>query len=283
MFKFGFSDDNSPAATGNNETAKLDWFPAREIQISGEKISELPGEDDTINTAFCGIHLKLVRSDNVAFNLESDEHENIIKAEMQHSDLLPAIYEGGLKIWECTNDLSQYLITQKVDLKSKKVLDLGCGAGVLGIITLLKGAIAHFQDYNSEVIQLVTIPNILLNLKDRDLLKENCRFFSGDWAAFTELFCEKFPREEGKYDVILSSETIYNSENHEKLYQVFKRCLKEDGVGYIAGKTYYFGVGGGMRQFENLISQDGAFDVETVWTSEQGLQREILKLTRLKQ
>lgn len=41
-------------------------------------------------------------------------------------------------------------------------------------------------------------------------------------------------------------------------------------IRYIAGKTYYFGVGGGMRQFENVVSKDGALGVERVWNSEQG-------------
>lgn len=40
---------------------------------------------------------------------------------------------------------------------------------------------------------------------------------------------------------------------------------------YVAGKTYYFGVGGGMRQFESLIKDDNTFNVENVWTSDQGL------------
>lgn len=39
---------------------------------------------------------------------------------------------------------------------------------------------------------------------------------------------------------------------------------------FIAGKTYYFGVGGGMRQFQNLVEEDGVFDVEIVWKSRGG-------------
>lgn len=39
---------------------------------------------------------------------------------------------------------------------------------------------------------------------------------------------------------------------------------------FIAGKSYYFGVGGGMRQFENLIIEDGIFDVKIVWKSKEG-------------
>ncbi|XP_011300889.1 histidine protein methyltransferase 1 homolog [Fopius arisanus] len=277
MFKFGFSGEDSPNDEKNSD-AEIHWFPAREIQISDEQLSR---EYDTTSAGFSGINLKLVRSDNVALNVRNEEHENIIRAESQHSDLIPAIYEGGLKIWECTHDLSEYLIGQEINLRDKRVLDLGCGAGILGIISLLKGATVHFQDYNSEVIQLLTIPNVTLNSTDDNAVKENCRFYSGDWAAFSELFSNKYLLEEQKYDFILSSETIYNAENHEKLYQVFKKCLKKDGIGYIAGKTYYFGVGGGMRQFENLVLKDKALSVEKVWKSEEGLQREVLKLTKL--
>lgn len=49
---------------------------------------------------------------------------------------------------------------------------------------------------------------------------------------------------------------------------------------YIAAKTYYFGVGGGTRQFEKVVKEDGTFDVEVVWKNPKGLQREILKLSR---
>ncbi|CAD1474523.1 unnamed protein product, partial [Heterotrigona itama] len=37
----------------------------------------------------------------------------------------------------------------------------------------------------------------------------------------------------------------------------------------IASKSYYFGVGGGIKQFQNLIEEDGIFDVETVWKNRE--------------
>ena len=39
------------------------------------------------------------------------------------------VYEGGMKIWECSIDLVKYLSGTVVDLHGKKVLELGCGAG----------------------------------------------------------------------------------------------------------------------------------------------------------
>lgn len=55
---------------------------------------------------------------------------------------------GGLKVWECTLDLLEYLENNHVDFTGLNVLDLGCGTGLLGILALNKGASSvHFQDY----------------------------------------------------------------------------------------------------------------------------------------
>lgn len=48
-------------------------------------------------------------------------------------------------------------------------------------------------------------------------------------------------------------------------YSICSRVLR-----LIAGKSYYFGVGGGIRQFQYLIEEDGIFDVETVWKNREG-------------
>ena len=78
-----------------------------------------------------------------------------------HSDLIPGIYEGGMKIWECTHDLIDYLSTDStVSLSGSCVLELGCGIGLPGIFALMSGAeCVHFQDYNHEVLNCLTIPS----------------------------------------------------------------------------------------------------------------------------
>lgn len=65
---------------------------------------------------------------------------------------------GGFKLWECAIDLAQYLckeysldklVTSKTDpsfeLVGKRILELGCGQGLPGIVPLLAGAEVHFQ------------------------------------------------------------------------------------------------------------------------------------------
>jgi hypothetical protein len=66
-----------------------------------------------------------------------------------------------------------------------------------------------FQDYNGEVIDHITIPNVLSNKEGFKY-----RFFSGDWKCFKNEFEKKVGL---KYDIILTSETIYNRENYQKL------------------------------------------------------------------
>lgn len=47
-------------------------------------------------------------------------------------------------------DLLNYLEKENINLEGLEVLDLGCGAGLLGIQGLKSGASsAHFQDYVS--------------------------------------------------------------------------------------------------------------------------------------
>lgn len=59
--------------------------------------------------------------------------------------------------------------------------------------------------------------------------------------------------------MILTAETIYNQEGMRKLLALIKTCLGPGGVALVAAKTYYFGVGGGTREFEAVVASDGEF------------------------
>jgi len=58
------------------------------------------------------------------------------------------------------------------------------------------------------------------------------RFFSGDWKYFADFISPEHSANKNKYECILTSETIYNPDNHKKLLAVFKECLMPDGVMY---------------------------------------------------
>lgn len=225
--------------------------------------------------------------------------ENIIsKSFSSHSDLITGVYEGGLKIWECTFDLLAYFTKAKVKFAGKKVLDLGCGSGLLGIMAFKGGAKEiHFQDYNSVVIDEVTLPNVVANStledEENDLNEPDvkrcrkskvaqelckCRFFSGEWSEFCKLVLSREELFE-KYDLILTSETIYNPDYYGPLHQTFVRLLGKNGRVLMASKAHYFGVGGGIHLFQKFIEERNIFETRTLEIIDEGLKRFLIEMT----
>ncbi|KAM9283310.1 histidine protein methyltransferase 1 homolog [Morus bassanus] len=237
--------------------------------------------------------------------LDGADGEGIVsKSVSSHSDLIPGVYEGGLKIWECTFDLIDYFSEAEIQFTNKTVLDLGCGAGLLGIVALRgKAAKVHFQDYNSTVINEITLPNAVANCINRgnrmgsaddrktseppskrpkqaghvaDVLAK-CRFFSGEWSEVSQLLLSG-NKPFSKYDVILTSETIYNPDYYGALHDTLAQLLDKNGRVYLAGKAYYFGVGGGIYLFEKFIVERNVFRTSIVKIIDKGLQRCIMEI-----
>ncbi|XP_072949097.1 histidine protein methyltransferase 1 homolog [Epargyreus clarus] len=271
-FKFNFSgtaDDTQQL----EDKAEIKWFDSEQV---------IPNEDQLKNFENVITHAKMFTYGDIEIGHvlldKSQVDENLVD---EHCDLVTGKYEGGLKIWECTYDLIEYLTEneESKDWEKKNILDLGCGAGILGIYAFLNGSLVTFQDYNKEVIEKITIPNVLLNIEDED--RENdiskCTFYCGDWASFDKKLSENV-----QYDIILTSETIYNVQNYDKLINLIINRLSKSGVAYVAAKTYYFGVGGGTRQFEADVNKTGVLKSEVVWKSAGGIQREILKINHVK-
>ncbi len=229
-------------------------------------------------------------------------------------------------MWECTYDLLELLERDGETFGGKAVLDLGCGAGLLGILALKRGArLVHFQDYNSTVIEQLTVPNVILNcqedndgdsednkkgrgkgglqeedsceikIKAKQEVKDSspppkkkavdqsqqpllakCRFFSGDWSTFLALVEKDDPQP--KYDIIFTSETIYNTAYYPSLHETLHMLLAPGGLVYLATKSHYFGVGGGLHLFETFVEKRGVFSLDHLWDGEEGLQRHVVVL-----
>ncbi|OMH80633.1 Histidine protein methyltransferase-like protein [Zancudomyces culisetae] len=251
-----------------------------------------------------------------------------------------------------------------------KVLELGCGSALPSLHVLLNTSksIVHMQDYNSDVIQLITIPNVLLNTALQSAACERCstentfdeegylvqsageceidldefrghllysesedvdkkkggdevyelsedevtqadaiilnspfanskgtsaplssrvKFFSGSWSEYSSNIARENPN---SYDMIFTSETIYETSTHMSLYECIKNSLKKQGsndtnlnghvpAAYVAAKSVYFGLDGSIYSFKTLLETFDEMKVEVVWKSTYGVNREILKLT----
>ncbi|CAN1228359.1 Histidine protein methyltransferase 1 homolog [Linum grandiflorum] len=162
--------------------------------------------------------------------LEIDDGLTLLKGRVRtqeimglpNSDLVPGVYEGGLKLWEGSLDLVKALRSEirkgELSFSRKKVLELGCGHGLPGIYACLEGAMAvHFQDFNAEVLKCLTIPNATTNLSSTEVNnKTKVRYFAGDWSQIHQCL----PHD---YDVILMAETIYAVSAQPSLYELVKK------------------------------------------------------------
>lgn len=217
--------------------------------------------------------------------ITTDQAASALKNEgLVENDLIPGKYEGGFKLWECAIDLAAFLHRQQEDFPSLKVLELGCGHGLPGLVALLGGATVHFQDYNAEVLELLTIPTVHANWKVK-MEKKNIlppvRYFSGDWIGLSQ-FLDNIDELGAGYDVILTTETIYTIEGMHSLYKCIKDTMKRPGGKcYVGAKSFYFGVGGGVGAFLDLIEKDGCMDARIVEVFDDGKsnRREIVLLT----
>jgi protein-histidine N-methyltransferase len=101
------------------------------------------------------------------------------------------------------------------------------------------------------------------------------KFFSGAW--------QNFPTPDQPYDVILTSETVYELDNLEYLTSLLERAAaghlsgKHDQLTLVACKRVYFGVGGGEIAFKHSVEKKRA-DVENIWNSGSGVERTVMKV-----
>lgn len=235
---------------------------------------------------------------------ELDEVQSIL---LENSDdLRKNVYEGGFKLWECSYDLVEELSVQKLPYNA--YLELGCGTA-LPLCFLLNYLLSTktpgklvLSDYNSHVLRLVTVPNLVINwahtiesstiigmqphsregelVFTRELLQmfKHCingieiTLISGAWGdAFSRLISPLH------IDCIVSSETIYSPPTVPIFLDMLEPVLSSGATAFIAAKHYYFGVGGLIREFVELATRRH-MHVETVQEGKGLLKRAVLRV-----
>ncbi|CAK4086078.1 unnamed protein product [Aphanomyces euteiches] len=272
MFRFNFGDaaeDDNPSqgqATGKNDTPKRLALKHETplLSFSPDQFVQVP----------IGAHtMAIVNQLHPRFL----EKTGALATLLTTSDIQTGVYEGGFKLWEGAVDLIQFMIanTNEPPIRGCRVMELGCGHGLPGIYALHQGAReVVFSDYNSEVIELATIPNVLRNAPHA---KPHATFISGDWGLMADLL----PGGSADFDLILTAETLYTESVTVDLFHTIQRYLKKrGGVALVAAKTYYFGTGGSVHHFKQLIARDGSMSAQTVWESSDGRStvREIVRV-----
>ncbi|KAK6744704.1 hypothetical protein RB195_011428 [Necator americanus] len=194
-------------------------------------------------------------------------------SDITRSDRTTHVYEGGFKIWECCYDLCQLVDAESAGVRGKRVLELGCGAGLPGILCALRGA-AHvtFHDFNDCVVQCFTQENLRLN----GVEESQYHLLSGPWTDFQSSFEPKCL----KNILFEGVETIYNTDDYEALHDAFDYALSPKGVIWVAAKIFYFGVGGNVPSFIEYVEKRGVFKATMKKTIQSDIPRAIVEIHR---
>lgn len=150
MFKFNFNqenDENNEEKNVTDETSPSENLKESKcIEVSSTRYAEIA--ESLTNRSF-----QMFTSNEQGFlSTEIGFVSNSTINERSESDLISGVYEGGFKVWECTQDLADYMTNEFTPIKfgEESVCDLGCSAGILGILALSCGAKSvDFQDYVS--------------------------------------------------------------------------------------------------------------------------------------
>lgn len=174
----------------------------------------------------------------------------------------------------------------------------------------------HFtlSDYNDEVLRLSTFANVLLISKheldrrqkqavlstlssegsidvDEDLIRDchklwrqeglSFSFISGPWGKdFQALITTSMPQRSTNV-LILAAETIYDLKSLPAFTDTLMNILRAHGESsraWIAAKTLYFGVGGGVDAFVQEVNSRGGA-IRQIMSIKQGVSRVVLEVT----
>lgn len=232
-----------------------------------EAVEELRDRQRTEASAFIDIH---IHGDWIVHIRDTSEIDYVNDAG-RVCDILPRRYEGGLKLWECSLDLAEFLIDEASNGRlssGASILELGCGHAVPSIVAVKLGFREIWCcDYNRDVLVNVTWPNIQYNSPRDRLSSVRCSY--GDWMG---LSAELQRLQHSPFDVIVAAETLYNEETTFKTCWMIQHHLSYDGSAIIATKRHYFGVGGGRGLIERFVEQSKSFSltIECVKSFEDG-------------
>ena len=137
----------------------------------------------------------------------------------QDQDALLDVAEGdyfpyGFLLWEASIALAQYVAGSPERVAGKRVLELGAGVGLPGLVARTCGAEVWQTDHHPDTL-LLTQVNAFANAV------HGIAYFTGDWADWSH---------PTRYDVLLGADILYERALQFHLEQVFQRNLEPSGT-----------------------------------------------------
>lgn len=117
------------------------------------------------------------------------------------------------ELWPSSVALAQH-VTQHLDMAGRRILELGCGLGLVGVVAALHGGRVLCTDYEPDALAFA-------RHNARRNACQQIQFRLVDWRR---------PALRRRYDYILASDVIYEARNFGPLVAVLQRYLARGGT-----------------------------------------------------
>jgi predicted nicotinamide N-methyase len=139
--------------------------------------------------------------------------ERVTPAQFAQDERLPYWAE----LWTSSLALARFCL-EEIDFRGKRVLELGCGVGLVGLSAASGGAHVVMSDYEHDAL-LFSQYNALVNLTPA-VVRKRIHFRHLDWRA---------PGLMGQYDAVLGADILYERSLHGPLLRVLDEALAPGG------------------------------------------------------
>ena len=116
-------------------------------------------------------------------------------------------------LWESSIGLAEHLSDNSTILTDKRILEIGCGYGLEGIVAAKVGAIVTFTDFEHDALRFAR-----LNSQQNDVSAGT--YVQMDWSA---------PCFQNGFDVVLGADVIYEEQNWDPIIELLHNLLEPKG------------------------------------------------------
>ncbi|KAM4881290.1 EEF1A lysine methyltransferase 3 [Thomomys bottae] len=144
------------------------------------------------------------------------------------------------RVWDAALSLCNYFERQNVDFRGKKVIELGAGTGIVGILAALQGGDVTITDLP------LALEQIQGNVHDNVPAGVRAQVCALSWGIDQHVF-------PGNYDLVLGSDIVYLEATFPLLLRTLQHLCGPQGTIYLASKMRE--EHGTLSFFQHLLPQ----------------------------
>ncbi|XP_036957289.1 EEF1A lysine methyltransferase 3-like [Acanthopagrus latus] len=162
-----------------------------------------------------------------ADTFSQDTVYNLVGQELKIRQVFGANLGVAAPVWEAALHLCRYLEEQAVELRGKRIIELGAGTGVVGILAARLGAAVTLTDLPLTLPQLQA--NVSANMPPSGWLTTPPTVLPLSWGEDHV----NFP---SNWDLVLCADIIYLPETYPLLVETLAHLCKNGAVVYLSSK-----------------------------------------------